>query len=183
MRDANFNAWLAPFFMSVINTRVVRRSAAILGSESGYAPDFHYQEYLRVGSGIAAATGAAALSAGTAMSQMALSVSPLRKLATAVMPKAGSGPSVSRMDGGSFRCELIAHSAGGQMLRGRVADRGDPGNRATTKMVCESALCLALEFDNLPQGENASGVLTPATALGDVLIKRLRSAGMTVAVD
>ena len=183
VHDADFNAWLAPFFMSAINTRVVRRSAAILGSELGYAPNFHYQEYAKVGSGMAAAVGAAALSAGTAVSQMALNVSPLRKLAAAVMPKAGSGPSVSSMDAGSFRCELIAHGTGGQMLRGRVSDQGDPGNKATTKMVCESALCLALNFDDLPKGVNAGGVLTPATALGNVLIKRLLSAGMTLAVD
>jgi short subunit dehydrogenase-like uncharacterized protein len=39
-------------------------------------------------------------------------------------------------------------------------------------MLGESALALAL--DDLP---DAAGVLTPATAMGDVLVDRLRAAG------
>jgi len=42
-------------------------------------------------------------------------------------------------------------------------------------MLGESALCLALD-DNLP---DASGVLTPATAMGMALTERLRAAGQT----
>ncbi len=183
LRDAQFKAWLGPFFMSPINTRVVRRSAALSGIGAGYAPGFHYQEYLRVGSGVVAGAAAAALSSGMAFSQFAMKAAPVRKLAAALVPKAGSGPSVARMDGGSFRCELIAHSATGKMLRGRIADKGDPGNRATTKMLCEAALSLALEFDDLPGGVGYGGVLTPATGLGDVLVERLRRAGMTLVVD
>lgn len=183
VRDPQFNAWLGPFFMSPINTRVVRRSAALLGTSAGYAPDFHYQEYLRVGSGLAAGAAAAALSSSMAFSQFAMKVSAVRKLAVALMPKAGSGPSVASMDGGSFRCELVGQSIGGELVRGRVADKGDPGNRATTKMVCEAALCLALEFDQLPGGAGYGGVLTPATGLGDLLVDRLRRAGMALVVD
>ena len=181
--DPRLKAWLMPFFMSVINTRVVRRSAAMLGDAAGYPPEFHYQEYLRVGSGLVAGAAAATISTGMAVSQLALKVNSVRKLAAALAPKPGSGPSEARMDGGSFRCELIATSADGDVLRGRVADRGDPGNRATTKMVCEAALCLALEQAELPGGPTYGGVLTPAAGLGDVLLGRLRAAGMTWVVD
>ena len=83
------------------------------------------------------------------------------------------------MNAGSFRCELVGKSASGHIVRGRVADKGDPGNRATTKMVCESALALALQLNELPGGAKAGGVLTPAVGLGAVLIDRLRAAGMT----
>lgn len=183
VRDMRFNAWLGPFFMSPINTRVVRRSAALLGASAGYAPDFHYQEYLRVGSGLGAGAAAVALSSSMAFSQFAMKASAVRKLAVAWMPKAGSGPSVASMDGGSFRCELVAQSASGKLLRGRVADQGDPGNRATTKMVCEAALALAFDFEKLPAYAGYGGVLTPATALGDVLLSRLRAAGMRLVVD
>lgn len=183
VRDTQFNAWLGPFFMGPINTRVVRRSAALLGATQGYAPDFHYQEYLRVGSTVVAGAAAAALSSSMAFSQFAMKASPVRKLAAALMPRAGSGPSVASMDGGSFRCELVAQSASGKLLRGRVADQGDPGNRATTKMLCEAALSLALDFDQLPGGASYGGVLTPATGLANVLLKRLRLAGMTLTVD
>ena len=84
------------------------------------------------------------------------------------------------MDGGSFRCELVGKSASGHVLRGRIADRGDPGNRATTRMVCAAALALVLERDRLPQ---AGGVLTPASGLGQVLVNRLRAEGMTLELD
>ena len=87
------------------------------------------------------------------------------------------------MDGGSFRALWVGHSANGKMVRGMVADKGDPGNRATTKMLCESALALALQLDELPGGRKHGGLLTPASGLGDVLVQRLRNAGMALQVD
>src|SRR6185436_11247484 len=94
-----------------------------------------------------------------------------------LVPGPGTGPSERSMDNGSFRCELIAKSAKGDVLRARIADRGDPGNRATTKFVCEAALCLALQLDKLPGTKGSGGVLTPASGLGDALVQRLRNAG------
>ena len=87
------------------------------------------------------------------------------------------------MDGGSFRCQWIGRSPSGRVVRGTVADKGDPGNRATTKMLCESALALALQLDELPGGRQHGGLLTPASGLGDVLVQRLRLAGMTLQVE
>jgi short subunit dehydrogenase-like uncharacterized protein len=71
----------------------------------------------------------------------------------------------------------------GQRVRGLIADVGDPGNRATVKFVCESALCLAVDFDRLPGGAARGGILTPATGLGDVFVERLRKAGMRLEVE
>ena len=177
--DIDFQAWLGPFFMGPVNTRVVRRSAALLN----YGPDFHYQEYLRFGAGALAAVAAAGVSAGMSASQAALQLAPVRALARRLAPAPGEGPSEGSMNRGSFRCELVGHGAGGEIVRARIADRGDPGNRATTKMVCEAALALAGKADSLPGGANLGGVLTPASGLGDVLIKRLRAAGMTLTVQ
>jgi short subunit dehydrogenase-like uncharacterized protein len=100
-----------------------------------------------------------------------------------MVPRPGEGPSQEAMDGGSFRYEWIATDSTGQQLRGRVADRGDSGNRATTKMLCESVLALALQSDELPGAGKLGGALTPASGLGDVLVKRLQLAGMTLEVD
>lgn len=47
-------------------------------------------------------------------------------------------------------------------------------------MFGEAALCLALDRDRLP---DRYGVLTPATAMGDVLVDRLRAAGLTFTVE
>jgi short subunit dehydrogenase-like uncharacterized protein len=158
--------------MGPVNTRVVRRSAALLG----YGSDFHYQEYLRFGRGAAAAGLAAGASAGALAGAGLLSFRPVRRLAERLAPAPGEGPSVQRMNSGSFRCELVATGDRGTRLRGLVADRGDPGNRATTKFVCEAGLLLA----GGQAGSGTGGVLTPAVALGAAYAQRLRAAGMTV---
>jgi short subunit dehydrogenase-like uncharacterized protein len=182
--DVDFKAWLGPFFMGPINTRVVRRSADLLtparGKPMGYGHDFHYQEYLRIGGGPLAAAAATALSVGMFASQLAMTLAPVRALAGKLAPGPGTGPSEGSMNRGSFRCELVGASASGHVVRGRIAGRGDPGNRATTKMVCEAALCLALQLDDLPGGPAKGGLLTPASGLGAVLVARLRDAGMTL---
>ncbi len=184
--DADFKAWLGPFVMAMINTRVVRRSAALLTPSRGkpklYGNDFSYQEYMRFGGGAIAGAVATAFSAGMFSSQLAMKLGAVRKVAEKLMPGPGTGPSEWAMNNGSFRCELVGKSADGQVVKVRIADKGDPGNRATTKMVCESALCLALQLDDLPGGRSYGGLLTPATGLGQVLLDRLRAAGMTIAV-
>jgi short subunit dehydrogenase-like uncharacterized protein len=177
--DADFRAWLGPFFMGPINTRVVRRSVALSG-ESPFAPDFRYQEYLRFGRGPGAALAAAGVAFGSLAGQGALAFRPLRRLAAALAPAPGEGPSERAMDGGSFRCDLIGVGERDTLQRGCIAGRGDPGNRATTAFVSEAALALALDAAALPGGAAFGGVLTPATAFGAVLAARLRSAGMTV---
>jgi short subunit dehydrogenase-like uncharacterized protein len=183
--DADFAAWVGPFFMGPINTRVVRRSAALSGAidadASPYAEGFRYQEYLRFGSGPLAALGAAGASAGSLAGQGLLKLKPARRLVERLAPAPGEGPSERSMDRGGFRCELIGTGERGSVQRGCVAQRrGDPGNRATSKMVCEAALALALDAERLPGAGRLGGVLTPATALGEVLAQRLRRAGMTV---
>ena len=184
VRDADFNAWLGPFVMGPINTRVVRRSAALMQADGSqaYGQDFHYQEYMRFGSGALAAVAAAGFSAGSMASYSLLGLAPMRRLAARLAPKPGEGPSERSMDGGWFRCELVGKSANGHLVKATVADKGDPGNRATTKFICEAALALAENFDELPGGAQRGGVLTPAYALGDVVVRRLRAAGMAIEV-
>ena len=130
---------------------MVRRSAA-LAAGGPFAPDFRYQEYLRFGRGPVAALAAAGRALGTLAAQGALAFRPLRRLAAALAPAPGEGPSERTMDGGSFRCDLVGIGERGTLLRGRIAGRGDPGNRATTTFVCEAALALALDVDQLPGG-------------------------------
>jgi short subunit dehydrogenase-like uncharacterized protein len=47
-------------------------------------------------------------------------------------------------------------------------------------MLGEAALSLALDGERLP---DAAGVLTPATAMGGVLVERLRAAGHSYDVE
>ena len=86
------------------------------------------------------------------------------------------------MNHGWFSCDLVGIADDGRSARGRIRYEGDPGNRATTVMVCESALALALDAERLPGGTARGGVLTPVTGLGDVLVERLRRAGVVINV-
>jgi short subunit dehydrogenase-like uncharacterized protein len=179
--DADVDAWLGPFVMGPVNTRVVRRTAALLAArgDAAYGAGFSYQEYQRFGRGPLAAAASAGVAVSMNMGQAAMRLKGVRAMARMVAVPAGQGPSERTMDQGSFRCELVGKSADGTVVRGRVAGLGDPGNRATTKFVCESALALALQADELPGGERG-GVLTPASGLGMVLVQRLLAVGITL---
>jgi len=169
--DEDAKTWVAPFVMSAINTRVVRRSCQILGV------DFAYQEYLKM-HGSMAGPLAVSVAAGTALFDAGLRFWPFRQFMRAVAPAPGTGPAEKTMDNGWFRCELVGHASDGRTAHALIADKGDPGNRVTVKCLCESALALAL--DELPA---RAGFLTPSTGLGDVLVKRLRHRGMELSVS
>lgn len=83
---------------------------------------------------------------------------------------------------GWFTCEQLAFVGGKVRLRSRMRHQGDPSNRATVRFVCESALALACELEKLPGGDRRGGVLTPATAFGDVLARRVQTAGLELRI-
>jgi short subunit dehydrogenase-like uncharacterized protein len=103
-----------------------------------------------------------------------------RRLIEPLLPKPGKGPSIETMDRGWFTCDLLGIAEDARQARGLIRYDGDPGNRATTVFLCESALALAIDMERLPGGPNRGGVLTPATGLGDVLVDRLRTAGVVI---
>lgn len=177
--DKVCKAWTAPFFMGPVNTRVVRRSCALFEEwQAPYGANFTYQEYLKF-DGPLAGLSALGTTLGTGLFGLALSQPWAWSLLQPRLPQPGSGPSSKVMDEGWFRCELIGLAADGQMARGLIQNQGDPGNRSTVKFLCESALALATQFDQLPD-QQRGGVLTPATGLGDVLADRLRQAGTII---
>jgi short subunit dehydrogenase-like uncharacterized protein len=176
--DPDIGAWATPFVMGMANTRIVRRSAGLFEQwNKSYGPEFRYQEYQKI-TGTMARAKAYGMLGMMGMVQAGLQSSFGRKLMKALAPKPGQGPSQKTMDNGFFRCDLVAIAADGRKVYGVVSDKGDPGNRATVKFLCEAALSLALNADQLPDGPKRGGVLTPATGLGDVLVERLRRAGM-----
>jgi short subunit dehydrogenase-like uncharacterized protein len=179
--DADLNTWVAPFFMAPVNTRIVRRSSALYDQwQQSYGADFRYQEYFKLDQPLAGLK-AVGMTAGLSLFVGVLHQRQWRSLLQPLLPQAGSGPSEQTMNEGWFACELIGIAEDGRKVRGLIRDQGDPGNRATVKFVCESALGLALQPDELPGGKARGGLLTPATGLGHVLAERLRQAGMAVA--
>ncbi|MDY6781967.1 MAG: saccharopine dehydrogenase NADP-binding domain-containing protein [Cyanobacteriota bacterium] len=181
--DSEIDTWVGPFFMGPVNTRVVRRSCALYDRwQESYGRDFTYQEYLKFDPPLAGLQ-AMGVTSGLALFMGVLQQPQLRSLLRPILPQPGSGPSQQTMDEGWFSCELVGTATDGRKVRAVIRDRGDPGNRATVKLVCESALSLVLQSDELPGGQKRGGILTPATGLGEVLAERLRRAGMTLELN
>lgn len=180
--DAAAGSWVAPFVMAPINTRVVRRSAALAAAwGEPYGPRFRYREVVRVG-GRFAPVKARMLAAALAGFETAMKPRMTRSLLRRLLPKPGTGPSEKTMAAGWFTTEFVGRTADGRSARARIAFRGDPGNRATLRMLCEAGLALAFDRDRLPGSPDRGGVLTPATALGEALVPRLRAAGFEIEV-
>lgn len=175
--DEDIDRWTAPFLMASVNTRVVRRSNALLH----YGEPFRYREVMSLPKGPKGLVAAAAVSAGMAGFALGAALPPTRALlARFVLPKAGEGPSREARERGHFTLRFVAQGTGegGKALRLKATVKGtsDPGYGETAKMLGESALCLA--HDGATLGDRF-GVLTPATAMGMTLVERLRRAGMT----
>lgn len=168
--DEDCHAWVAPFAMAAINTRVVRRSNALMGY--AYGSDFRYEEGMIVPFGPWGLPLAAGMSAGTALVGAAASIGALRRLLTPLLPRPGQGPSRQTRESGYWVVEVFGResSGAGETLEVRLRGEGDPGYASTSRMLGEAAACLA--SDDLDSG---GGVMTPAAAMGDALLRRLPS--------
>ncbi|MDQ2755459.1 MAG: enoyl-ACP reductase, partial [Actinomycetota bacterium] len=175
-RDEATGQWTAPFVMSPYNTRVVRRSDALLGH--AYGPHFRYREAMAFGTGPRARATAYALSAGLGLGMAAMASGVTRPLADRLLPSPGDGPDEEARRAGRFRMETRTTTDTGRRYVATIAARGDPGYAATAVMLGESTLSLALD----PRG-SGGGVLTPAVAFGGPLVERLRARGFTMTVD
>ncbi len=179
--DADLDGWMGPFFMAPVNTRVVRRTNALGGYP--YGRDFRYLECARYPRGVRGLLSAWGLALGIGGFLLAINLPPTRALLTRfVLPSPGQGPSEAQREAGYYEFELFARGEGpdGPVLRGRVAGHKDPGYGATAVMLGEAARCLAIDGPTL---DTPGGVLTPAAAMGEALLPRLRHAGLVFEID
>ena len=171
----HLGGWTGPFVMALPNTRVVRRSAA-LSKFTGkyYGDDFVYSE-----GAYYSKKGAARKVTFMTLALGLIIVSPLRKLLRGLFRKPGEGPSQEAMDSGFFKSRFLIETKDG-FRAFSMSSSGDPGYKMTSRMACESALCLAVENPaSLPGGEGFGGLLTPSVGLGNVLINRLKNIGVS----
>lgn len=167
--DKKISMWTAPFIMAGINTRVVRRSNALLGYK--YGKDFRYREVMSLPKGFRGWSMGLSITALLAGFVLAASIPPIRTyVLSRFLPKPGEGPSKALRESGYFNILIQGDNA-----HVKVQGFQDPGYGETSKMLGEAAMCLVQDEKILPQNY---GVLTPASAMGDVLLERLRSAGM-----
>ena len=175
--DEDVNSWTAPFVMAGINTRIVRRSNALAGYP--YGRGFRYREATLTGPGTGGRIKGAMLAATLGALVLGMSAGPTRALLQKfVLPEPGEGPSREQQESGFFSLMQVGKLPDGTVMRTRIAGDRDPGYGSTSKMLSESAVCLAK--DELATG---GGVWTPASAMGAPLLERLRrNAGLTFEV-
>ena len=173
--DPVWGVWTAPFGMAKINTRVVRRSAALSlqrdGAASPYDPEFAYTEV---------AVAASERAATRAATNAAIGHETLANLVgRGRLPKPGEGPTASERAAARYKFTAVAESAEllGIPLRRAVTVEGkDGGYEDTAAMVSEAALLLLdpAARDAMPRG----GVLTPSIAFGAALRERIHEEGV-----
>ena len=163
--------WSGIGMMAVANTRVVRRSAALMAqNQKPYGNNFTFGEH-----GLFSTKRMARLASYASILAFIIIGTPLKRLVRPFLLKPGEGPSQETQDKGWFRATFVAYSDDNERKICSMYGSGDPGYKSTAKMVCESALALAKSND-LPGGSEYGGVLTSAVGLGDVLIQRLKDA-------
>jgi trans enoyl reductase len=173
--------WTAGFLMAPTNTRVVRRSNALL--DWAYGRRFRYDENMSVGSSaLSPLASVVGTGVGNAMFALGSRYSRLlpRRLVERVLPKPGTGPSASARERGYYRVETYTTTTNGARYVARMEQQGDPGYKATSVLLGESALALAFDRDQL---SDLHGVLTPAAAMGDALLARFPGAGVSLETE
>lgn len=173
--------WTAGYLMGSIDTRIVRRSNAL--QDWAYGRRFRYSEYMSLGSSAVAPVASAAM-AGVGTATMALGGRYFRLLPRRVLdrmlPKPGTGPSAAARERGYYRIETYTTTSNGARYVARMEQQGDPGYQATSVLLGECGLALALDRDKLSE---LRGVLTPAAAMGDVLLARFGAAGVSLRTE
>ncbi len=163
--EEDLNSWSAPFIMASINTKNIHRSNALL--EHAYGEGFTYNEMMLTGPGEKGQASAKFIASDNSMAKNP--------------PKPGEGPSKEERETGYYDIMFIGNTKKGDTLTASVTGDKDPGYGSTSKMITESALCLAYDInrDDVP-----GGVYTPAPAMGHSLIQRLiKKAGLTFEIE
>ena len=167
------DGWSGVGMMAVANTRVVRRSAALMEqNQKSYGTNFTFGEH-----GLFSTKRTARLASYGSIIAFLVLATPLKRLVRPFLPKPGEGPSQETQDKGWFRATFVAYSEDNDRKICSMYGSGDPGYKSTAKLVCESALSLARSND-LPGGSEYGGILTSASGLGESLIARLKRVGI-----
>jgi short subunit dehydrogenase-like uncharacterized protein len=171
--DKTSKNWIGPFIMAAINTKIVRRSNALSGYL--YGKDFEYDEATLGGKGFNGRVKSVLMSIPLAIVMLAKPGSIIKKIVDKILPRAGEGPSKKDRENGYFNLRFYVTYKDGSNSIAKVTGDMDPGYGSTSKMLSESAICLAMDkLDSL------DGVITPSTAMGGKLLERLENnSGLT----
>ena len=176
--DQNVGLWTAPFIMSGINTRVVRRSNELLDFK--YGKEFIYSEVTSFQKGIMGYLKSYSMLIFLGLTKFLMSFKlTFWLLKKFYLPNPGEGPNRNKRDNGFFKILLNGYVDGNHISCTVTGDK-DPGYSGTAIMLTESALSIILNKEEIPR---KFGVLTPASAIGKILIKRLKTKGIIFKVN
>ena len=168
--------WTAPFVMAAINTKILRRSNALLGFPWG--KDFRYEECMATGRGLRGRLASWSVAGGLGAFMAGASTRPTRALLKRVLPEPGEGPDRKARESGFYEIDFVAGGAGTKGLIATVSASLDPGYGSTSRIIAECALCLARD-DVATKG----GSWTPAACMAEALLPRLQQgAGLRFSV-
>ncbi len=176
--DPDFEQWTAPFVMAGVNTKVVRRTNALL--DFVYGKGFRYDEAVLMGTGATGMVKAAGTATAQGGGMAAAALAPVRRMLAQRLPP-GEGPSKEKRESGYFDLRILALDPDdpSRRVHARVKGDRDPGYGSTSKMLGESAVSLAKDDLGV-----AGGFWTPAAAMGDALLERLPAkAGVTFELE
>jgi len=176
--DEDFNAWVGPFVMAAVNTRVVHRSNALLNN--AYGDDFKYDEGMLMGKDKKGKGRARNMAWGLTAFMILAAIKPTRwVLEKFILPKPGQGPSADEQLNGMFDMRFVGKTSDGKTIKTRVTGDRDPGYGSTAKMLGQAAVCLS----KIEKEEKDGGFWTPASIYGDDLVDRLiQHSGLTFEV-
>ena len=162
--DKTIDSWVAPFIMAPINTKNVHRTNFLL--DFPYGEDFKYDEMV-------------VTSPGDLGKQAAEMVAKANPFGGDDAPKPGEGPTKEQRENGYYDIVFIGETADGETASLCVKGDKDPGYGSTSKMIAESALCLAQDKIN-----KGGGIWTAGALMGKKLVSRLEDkAGLNFVVE
>lgn len=163
--DDKLQSWNAPFVMAPINTKNIHRTNKLL--DHAYGQDFVYDEMVMTGPGDKGEELAKQMAANPSFGS------------NDKIPAPGEGPSKEERDNGYYDAVFFAEYEDGKSATLSVKGDRDPGYGSTSKMIAETAICLARDVT-----DSDGGVYTPASLLGAKLVSRLEAnAGLTFTVE
>ncbi|VDB91338.1 unnamed protein product [Peniophora sp. CBMAI 1063] len=169
--------------MSPMNRPIVERTFGLFEQNksklphSSYGPRFRYDEFNVSRSSISAYLTSALL----ATSLLLLGTfAPLRWLFARTIPSSGNGPSEAALDAGHLNMTNVTtattpHNGSRVRAKSELVCKGSP--LIITSVIAGEAALALLDPTRLPELAREGGILTPMTAFGDVLLKRLEKTG------
>jgi len=162
--DKAIDSWVAPFVMAPINTKNVHRTNFLL--DFPFGEDFKYDEMV-------------VTSPGDLGKQAAEMVAKANPFGGDDAPKPGEGPTKEQRENGYYDILFLGETADGETATLCVKGDKDPGYGSTSKMIAESALCLAQD-----KIKKDGGIWTPGALMGEKLVQRLEDkAGLSFVVE